>query len=214
MTTFLRLSACVLILTGFCVVLAQPPAKPAQPQKLEIKNTQLLDLITARDKQMGRATTEPHSISDHAARACEPNDPARDKARSAANPHSGYAVHVYTTQAGREIMTTGQGVYPVGSVILKEKMRTLGAVNPAADNTANNRPNAAPARTNYTTDLYTGMLKREPGYNPECGDWEFFIVSGDAKKLLARGKIDSCSECHQAHKSTDYVTRAYMPVGK
>ena len=28
--------------------------------------------------------------------------------------------------------------------------------------------------------------------------------------VLARGRIDSCIECHQQYAATDYVTRAYM----
>ena len=213
MTALLRLTACVLILFGFCVVLAQQPIKPVEPQKFEAQDSQLLNLTKARQEQLQRVTLEPHSISFHAAFACESADSARRKEeKQASNPHAGYAVHVYVTQAGHDTLTSGKGVYPLGSAIIKEKLRTLGEANAAPGNAPNNRANAAPARKHYTTELFTGMLKREAGYNPECGDWEFFIVSGDSKKLLARGKIDSCMACHQSHKSTDFVTRAYMPA--
>lgn len=113
-------------------------------------------------------------------------------------------------------MATGKGTYPVGTAILKEKLQPVAAPNQPPANpapSANNKANGPPA-PQYTTELFTGMLKREAGYNPAGGDWEYFVISGDANKLLARGKIDSCIDCHQAYKSTDYVTRAYMPPGK
>ncbi|HXB59867.1 MAG TPA: hypothetical protein VNU95_09890, partial [Candidatus Acidoferrales bacterium] len=59
-------------------------------------------------------------------------------------------------------------------------------------------------------ELFTGMIKREVGYNPECGNWEFFTLPGDASKISARGKIQNCMECHKAYKSSDFVTKAYV----
>ncbi len=87
-------------------------------------------------------------------------------------------------------MRSGKDQYPVGTIILKEKK--LDANNEAS------------------TELFTGMLKREQGYNPECGDWEFFVVNGDGRRVLARGRIDSCVECHQAYVKSDFVVREYV----
>jgi Cytochrome P460 len=127
------------------------------------------------------------------------------------NPHDGFAVHVYFEKAGRDMMTTGKGVYPVNSLIIKEKLRSSKIVPPVPEKpSADSKPDSV----KYSTELFTGMLKREVGYNPECGDWEFFIVDASAKNMLARGKIDSCIACHQGYKTTDYVTRAYMPAAK
>lgn len=60
-----------------------------------------------------------------------------------------------------------------------------------------------------TPELYTGMLKREKGFNPACGDWEFFTMSGDAQAVTARGRIESCMDCHKRYPQSDFVTKRY-----
>ena len=97
-------------------------------------------------------------------------------------------VNVFVTPGGVDAMKDRPAVFPVGTVILKQKF---------------------PTATSKTTELYTGMLKREPGYNPDCGDWEFFTLSGNGKVVTARGKIDSCIECHKEYPKTDFVTKEY-----
>jgi hypothetical protein len=54
------------------------------------------------------------------------------------------------------------------------------------------------------------MIKREPGYNPETGDWEFLVLDGQAFAILERGKLERCSGCHQSYAYTDFVTKTYM----
>lgn len=206
--------------TWYCVVHAQAPAKPQQPAKHDVKDKELAELAFQRAKLL-KATNEPHPVFDRSTRALAmtaciaPIRPEEEKARPE-NPHGGFSILVYLTHNGREMMATGKGAYPVGTVILKEKMLSVAVPNQAPANQAPNANNKAhgPPAPQYTTALFTGMLKREMGYNTAGGDWEYFVVNGDAKKLLARGKIDSCIDCHQAYKETDYVTRAYMPSGK
>ena len=60
------------------------------------------------------------------------------------------------------------------------------------------------------TEFFTGMLKREEGYNPEAGDWEFFMLDAPGKMVMARGRIESCVECHQKYAATDFVARDYL----
>ena len=59
-------------------------------------------------------------------------------------------------------------------------------------------------------ELLTAMIKREKGYNPESGDWEYLVLNGTASSLTKRGKLINCSGCHLAYKTTDYVTRTYL----
>ncbi|MGC4007283.1 MAG: hypothetical protein QM811_30800 [Pirellulales bacterium] len=101
------------------------------------------------------------------------------------NPHAAHDVHVYVGEAGKAAMLSGRGEYPVGTVILKEK---LPATRP--EPLRGNQPNApAPAPVAAPQpELFTGMLKREKGFHPECGDWEFFVVDGAAKHMLAQGE--------------------------
>jgi cytochrome P460 len=109
-------------------------------------------------------------------------------------PHSDHWIHVYVTGDGQGVMRSGRGVYPEGTVILKQKFADA---------------------EGKKTELFTGMLKRRKGYNPEMGDWEFFVLDASHASVLAYGKIESCSECHASFKQTDFVSREYMAaVGK
>ena len=56
------------------------------------------------------------------------------------------------------------------------------------------------------------MLKRERGYNPENGDWEYLVLDGAASKIVERGRMASCSSCHAAYSSTDFLTRHIFPL--
>ncbi|MFN0079561.1 MAG: cytochrome P460 family protein [Prosthecobacter sp.] len=66
------------------------------------------------------------------------------------------------------------------------------------------------AKTKYadakgeTTLLHTVMVKREPGYNPEGGDWEYVLTDTNGG-VQVRGKLTSCMECHSRYKDTNCV---------
>lgn len=108
------------------------------------------------------------------------------------NPHRENYVHVFTSTNAVEAMQSRTNTFPQGSLILKEKLSYIGGQH---------------------TELFTGMLKREPGYNPECGDWEFFTVSGDASKVTSRGKLQQCMDCHVEYAKRDFVTKSYVHFG-
>jgi hypothetical protein len=80
--------------------------------------------------------------------------------------------------------------YPVGSIIVKEK-KWLGNEVFGKYETAARR------------DGVGGMIKREPGYDPQHGDWEFFYFEEPAK--IQSGKIQSCVACHAGAAGTDHV---------
>ena len=54
------------------------------------------------------------------------------------------------------------------------------------------------------------MRKMAAGYDPEHGDWEYAVLDGTNKRVLSRGRIDSCIECHRHYAETDFVTRSYL----
>jgi hypothetical protein len=85
--------------------------------------------------------------------------------------------------------------FPRGSVLVKKKYYTDGSTPP--------REGDAPS-------LYTVMIKREPGYNPDCGDWEFAVVAGDGREVQARGRLESCMACHESRAQSDFVFRGYL----
>ena len=107
------------------------------------------------------------------------------------NPHSDKFITVYVNDLGKDPMTTQLNpVFPQGTVIVKEKL---------------------PAKDSSSPELLTVMIKREPGYNPENGDWEYMAVDGAGKVVQARGKLANCQGCHITRKDTGYVYRDYLP---
>jgi len=96
-------------------------------------------------------------------------------------------IQVYVTPEGVGAIK-GNGAFSVGTVILKQKFST--------------------PSTNKA-ELFTGMLKREKGFNSNCGDWEFFTLSGDGQKVTSRGRLNSCMECHKEFAKTDFVSKRY-----
>jgi hypothetical protein len=130
----------------------------------------------ARDQKLERVTTEPFHVL----------------AQGCAGPfslHEGFWIHVYVTPGGHDMMSTGKGVYPPGTIILKQKLRDAGG---------------------RKTELFTGMLKREKGYAPQVGDWEFFVLSSRANRVFLNQELFSCAECHQSFHATDFVSRSYV----
>lgn len=62
--------------------------------------------------------------------------------------------------------------------------------------------------------LRTIMIKREKGYNPACGDWEFVTTDAAGVVTGKRGKLQSCMECHEREqtKPDDFTFRRdYLP---
>lgn len=47
------------------------------------------------------------------------------------------------------------------------------------------------------------MIKREAGYNPASGDWEFFIQEKGGP--LAKGKLSNCISCHATATGPDHL---------
>jgi hypothetical protein len=109
----------------------------------------------------------------------------------ATNPHNDKFITVYVNDAGKdEMLTKRYPKFPVGTVIVKEKLTTAESKTP---------------------ELLTVMIKREKDYNPKLGDWEFLTFNGEATETTARGKLENCQTCHLVEKKTDYISRKYLP---
>jgi hypothetical protein len=101
--------------------------------------------------------------------------------------HKGARFLIHTNAAATLPVFDPWGKFPEGSLILKEKL----------------------GKKDGATRLFTGMLKREKGYYPEGGDWEYFTVDGGASGILERGKISRCATCHEEYPQGDFVTKVY-----
>ena len=142
-----------------------------------------------------KVNAEPHQVFSALAVQCRmvtAADLAREKAQ--ANPHTDYPkdkfVTVYVNGLGEKPMLRQKNPnFPVGTIIVKEKLPTPESTSP---------------------ELLTVMIKRQKGYNPKVGDWEFMVCDGDGKKIQARGKLANCQSCHIGWKATGFVTRTYL----
>ena len=180
-------SICLVLLASIrltCVGEAQPLA-----------DTMLLKFAQGRTNAV-RITEKPVKMYDRVALLCYfPLADMRVWAKTNAlgqrleNPHEHKYAHVFVSTNGATAMRTNSAVFPVGSIIIKEKFSDL---------------------EGKKTELFTGMVKRENGYNSKCGDWEFFTLSADAVKVTSRGKLQSCIDCHVEYKESDYVTKKYV----
>jgi len=100
-------------------------------------------------------------------------------------------VTVYVNRLGKPAMTEQKSpVFPVGAVIVKEKLSSRDSKSP---------------------ELMTVMVKREKGYNPDAGDWEYSVIDGAGKKVVEQGKIQQCISCHDESpaRQSDHVFRQY-----
>ena len=75
--------------------------------------------------------------------------------------------------------------YPMGTVILKESYKGNGGVK------------------GELGDI-TIMIKREDGYDPDNGNWEY-VMANDELKVANQGKIGMCIGCHSAGSSKDFT---------
>ena len=141
-------------------------------------------------KSWTRVNREPQNIPSRIAIQC--SMPTREEwSLEKQNPHRDKFVVVYVNSIGRNAMMEQKWPrFPEGSVIVKEKLSTKESTNP---------------------ELLTVMKKREPGYDPDKGDWEYFVFDGTGREMKASGKLQNCQGCHLDEKATDYVSRRYIP---
>ena len=169
----------------------QVPPRAAFVAEIERPGNELI----AGYRQWTKVNPYPALVSARAAILCAsaiatagPNDP-----HGPSNPRVSEEnyITVYVNDTGRRAMMEEKTPhFPQGSVIVKEKL---------------------PNEKSTTPELLTVMIKRESGYNPESGDWEYMVVDGSGKTVQARGKLDNCQGCHVSHADTDYISRAYLP---
>lgn len=109
----------------------------------------------------------------------------------ARGPHLAPSVRYFVNPENETVVKAGTNPVPVGTTIVKEKWWREDALAP---------------------DAYAAMIKREPGYDPVHGDWEYVYVTKDEteKRIVERGKLTSCINCHRNAKTTDYLFRTYL----
>ncbi len=93
---------------------------------------------------------------------------------------------VYVNGAG-EAVALGKASYPFpeGTIVVKEAYKESSGKKGSLSN-------------------MTIMVKREGGYDPDNGDWEYIMTSPD-KAVQMQGKLGMCIDCHAAAFDSDFV---------
>jgi hypothetical protein len=144
--------------------------------------------IESRLSNLVRVTKKPHKMKPAVSAACAPAF-SRDVGHQRLLRTTDAVIHVYVSPEAQVAMSARDATpFPIGTLILKQKFNDSSARDVV---------------------LYTGMLKQPQGYNPDCGDWEFFTLSADAKTITSQGRIESCMACHRDYAATDFVTKQY-----
>ena len=90
----------------------------------------------------------------------------------------------------RNSFTGGELPYPAGSIIVKEK--ELLSYRSEENGKWIERGNGV-----------GGMVKRQAGYDPDNGDWEYFYF--ESLDNIESGRIATCIQCHRQSSDMDYV---------
>lgn len=186
-----RLLFLVVALTGCQPSPNQNPVRVENPPDRET-----LDIDFAN---WASATKEPYFIAPLQFRFCAPPSTQEvqnlELEKKQRGPHSESAIVVRVNPIGFKPFQSGLSV-PVGTIVVKEKYPHYSPDTP---------PVAVAA-----------MIKREPGYDPKYGDWEYAYEQRwpEHERKVIRGKLDSCIDCHQNASGKDYMFRPYLAASR
>lgn len=122
-------------------------------------------------------------------RSSAPKLPKRPSKISHKDTATSYGI-IYVNEIARyALLGLKTTQFPVNSVIVREKLAISG--------------NGLPL-------MLAVMVKRERGFNPKAGDWEFLLLKGDASAVTHREKTGECRSCHASQKESDFVFRTYL----
>ncbi len=167
------------VLAAVCAALLVQPGLAAAPDGAAEQAS--AQAIVKNYKAYPRLTREPREVSRRLAMLCRvlaPEEIAQD--REQYGPHSLAWVHVYANKAAAAELARSRRQFPVGAVIIKEKLGEQQAVAGIG-----------------------AMQKMPPGYDPEGGDWQYVYVDESGK--LAQGRLENCRTCHMRAKERDHV---------
>jgi len=167
-----------------------------------LTDDRILESVRDRASVLAEVTTAPVLMQGRVSQLCRPAT-AQEIADEKANPHLEKFSRFYAAKAGLAAAQGHESVHPEGTLLIKEKLPVI--LDKSVDKDGKLAAGSKP-------ELFTGMLKREKGFNPACGDWEFFTVSGDAGKITSRGKLANCMDCHQRFADRDFTSRKLVPA--
>lgn len=136
--------------------------------------------LSAACTYTGQTSVSGGQLAVPSAAASKAGAKSNSSASAEAYPHAVTGMHVYLNTLAEEALEKKAGAYPVGAMIVKEKLDQNGTVTGVG-----------------------GMIKRAPGFDAVNADWEYFYADKGGK--LAQGRIDNCANCHSEARKTDFV---------
>jgi hypothetical protein len=129
-----------------------------------------------------RLTPDGYSISPQLAVLCTAPAPAPSpKNVDVIGPHANTFVRVFANPLAAGALDS-RGVFPEGSILVKEKLRDASSGTPSAHGV---------------------MIKRRKGFNSSTADWEFLFYPSERF-----ASFTNCSNCHQSAQH-DFVFGSY-----
>jgi hypothetical protein len=129
-------------------------------------------------------------------------------------PHAVAFINAYDCRAlHTEDLTKTYGPHFKPSIVVRvnpEAIEDFKAMRPVAVGTVVIKEKYSEWDASKPPHGFTAMIKREPGYDPDHGNWEYADVQLQLEKKVARGKIASCIACHDGKKNEDYLFRNYL----
>jgi hypothetical protein len=117
--------------------------------------------------------------------------PSDEEYLAAESLHGPFFVKVYVNDIGADaIFDESDPIYPVGTVIVKEKSSGVAA---------------------EFADHLGIMIKREAGFNPDGDDWEYIYWEGGDIFQAPTADLSHCQDCHVSEAEDDSVFRLGSP---
>ena len=166
---------------------------------------QSIEEIVAGYKKYRKITPEPVEVSPLMIYFCRPMivDPEKIQREIEENPHNHAEIEIYMNETAAAAFESGGKTYGEGAVIVKSKGPILDR-RVGTDESTGEEKESDPMVRHERPEGVGGMVKRQKGYAPEHGDWEYFYLEKPDNKV-EHGLIRSCADCHAKARDSDYV---------
>jgi hypothetical protein len=134
------------------------------------------------------ATEKPVQVGPTLLLVCRAPTPEEEAHDQRHGPHARYSIVVRVSPEAIGLFREGKPL-PSGAVVVKEKYADGRATGPLEE--------------------YAVMVKREAGYDPAGGDWEYAYVTSVPERKVARGRLAECAGCHASVRERDFLFRSY-----
>lgn len=156
---------------------------PIPTAEHSISSTSVASPLVASYRDLLLVTRDPYIISPEVWLSCMAPNPQEEALLQ--SEHAGFSVRLYASEEAFAILQEGEGRnFPTGSIIVKEKLLNPDETEPTA---------------------LGMMIKREAGFDPNAGDWEFSYWIQDGGLIEGNEVLSNCVQCHREQAIIDMV---------